>query len=58
MLLLAVGTSYTPHPNMPSVVFLIHESMNPLTYLIDHEFIDEHTALSGSDLRRFVTDTP
>jgi hypothetical protein len=43
---------------MPNVVLIIYESMNPLTYLIDGEFIDEHTGLSANDPRRLVTDTP
>jgi arylsulfatase A-like enzyme len=50
--------SPTPLPNMPNVVLLIYESMNPLTYLINPEFIDEHTGINASDPRHIVTDTP
>jgi arylsulfatase A-like enzyme len=43
--------SPTPVPNPPNIVLLIYESMNPATYLIDGEFLDEQarSTIEGPD---------
>lgn len=43
---------------MPNIYFLIIESFNPFSYLINDDFIDEQSILNSSDERFYVTDTP
>ncbi|OHT02673.1 hypothetical protein TRFO_30171 [Tritrichomonas foetus] len=42
----------------PNIAFLVYESMNPLSYLINDSFIDEHIELSPQDSKYYLTDTP
>ena len=44
--------------NMPNVYFLVIESFNPFSYLINNDFLDEHSTLNSSDAKFFVTETP
>lgn len=43
---------------MPNIYFMIIESFNPFSYLINDDFIDEHSVLHPTDKRYYVTDTP
>ncbi|OHT09602.1 hypothetical protein TRFO_21495 [Tritrichomonas foetus] len=47
-----------PITKAPNVAFVIYESFNPFTYLIDDEFIDEHVEIDSKDPRKILTSTP
>ena len=44
--------------DVPNVAFLIYESFNPFSHLIDNDFLDEHSLLGPSNSKYYVTDTP
>jgi arylsulfatase A-like enzyme len=50
--------SPTPMAKPPNVVLLIYESMNPSTYLIDGEFLDEQAVSTIRDPNFLVSETP
>lgn len=43
---------------MPNVYFMIIESFNPFSYLINDDFLDEQSGLTADDKKFYVTDTP
>jgi hypothetical protein len=43
---------------MPNIVLMIIESLNPSTYLIDEEFIDETSASRKGDPQYYISDKP
>lgn len=51
----------TPKPEpvekLPNIVLLVYESLNPSTYLINDDFIDEHITLSEKDKEYYLTNT-
>ncbi|OHT15205.1 hypothetical protein TRFO_14400 [Tritrichomonas foetus] len=47
-----------PEYSLPNIAFLIYESLNPFSYLIDDDFLDEQSLLNSADKKFYITDTP
>lgn len=43
---------------LPNVYFMIIESFNPFSYLINDDFLDEQSTVTSADKKYYITDTP